>query len=125
MIMMLMIIIINCMLSLLSVPGEYQAAARCCHVRFVGLAYDDAAVWGFNEAYLLALGVQGRGRLVQEQDLGVTYDRSGDGDALLLSARQLRTLGADVCVVFLKREQRRFILNVLNFPIWTAMSYLL
>lgn len=46
MIMMLMIIIINCMLSLLSVPGEYQAAAQCCHVRFVDSAYDDAAVRG-------------------------------------------------------------------------------
>lgn len=98
MIMMLMIIIINCLLSLLSVPREYKAAAlysdmSCVDSEFIG-------------AYLLALGVQGRGGLVQEQDLGVAYDGPGDGDALLLTARQLGALGADVGVVFLRREHR-------------------
>lgn len=58
----------------------------------------------FNEAYLLALRVQGGGGLVQEQDLGVTYDRPGDGDALLLAAGQLRTLGTDIGVVFLRQD---------------------
>lgn len=42
-----------------------------------------------DEAYLLALGVQSRGGLIQEQDLGVADDRSGDGDALLLATGQL------------------------------------
>lgn len=70
----------------------------------------------FNEAYLLALGVQGGGGLVQEQDLGVAYDRPGDGDALLLSARKLRTLRADVGVVFLRQEGRRR-LKVLNIEV--------
>ena len=34
--------------------------------------------------YLLALCVQGRGGLVQEEDFGVPHESSGDGDALLL-----------------------------------------
>lgn len=83
-------------------------------MRFVDSANDD------NETYLLALSVQSGGGLVQEQDLGVAYDRSGDGNALLLATRQLRTLGADVCVVFLRREGRRAALNVLNIrSFWT------
>lgn len=99
---------------LLSVAGEYQAAALNCQMRFVDSANDD------NETYLLALSVQSGGGLVQEQDLGVANDRSGDGNALLLATRQLRTLGADVCVVFLRREGRRAALNVLNVrSFWT------
>lgn len=42
-----------------------------------------------DQAYLLALGVQGGGGLVQQQDLGVTDDRSGDGDALFLATGEL------------------------------------
>lgn len=106
MIMMLRIIIRPA--PLLSVAGEYQAAALNCQMRFVDSANDD------NETNLLALSVQSGGGLVQEQDLGVAYDRSGDGNALLLATRQLRTLGADVCVVFLRQEGRRAALNVLN-----------
>lgn len=41
------------------------------------------------QVYLLALGVQGRGGLVQQQDLGVTDDRPGDGNALLLATGKL------------------------------------
>ena len=52
--------------------------------------------------YLLALRVQGRGGLVQQQDLGVPDDRPGDGDALLLTAGQLGTLRAHVGVVLLR-----------------------
>lgn len=42
-----------------------------------------------DQAYLLALGVQGRGGLVQQQDLGVTDDRPGDGNALFLATGEL------------------------------------
>lgn len=42
-----------------------------------------------DQAYLLALGVQGRGGLIQQQDLGVTDDRPGDGNALFLAAGEL------------------------------------
>ena len=38
--------------------------------------------------HLLRLGVEGRGRLVEEQDLGVAQQGARDGDALLLAARQ-------------------------------------
>jgi len=43
-------------------------------------------------AHFLALGVEGGGSLVQQQQLGVAQDCSGDGDALLLTARQLGAL---------------------------------
>lgn len=59
-----------------------------------------------DQAYLLALGVQGGGGLIQQQDLGVTDDRPGDGDALFLAAGELWTLGAHVCVVFLRQQER-------------------
>ena len=35
------------------------------------------------------LGVEGRGRLVEEHELGVHRQRPGDGDALLLTAGEL------------------------------------
>lgn len=58
-----------------------------------------------NEAHLLALRVQGRSGLIEEEDLGVSDDGPGDGDALLLSAGQLGALGANVCVIFLRWER--------------------
>lgn len=42
-----------------------------------------------DQAYLLALGVQGGGGLIQQQDLGVTDDCPGDGNALFLAAGEL------------------------------------
>ena len=60
-----------------------------------------------SEAYLLTLRVQRGGGLVKQQDLGIAYDRPGDGDALLLTARQLGTLGAHVGVVFLLARESR------------------
>lgn len=36
------------------------------------------------------LGVQVTGRLIGEDDVGVTYDRTGDGHALALAAGELR-----------------------------------
>lgn len=59
-----------------------------------------------DQAYLLALGVQGRGGLVQQQDLGVTDDCPGDGNALFLASGQLWTLGAHIRVVFLRQKDR-------------------
>ena len=44
--------------------------------------------------YLLALGVEGGGGLVEEQYPGVPHQRPGDGHPLLLPARQLRALAA-------------------------------
>ena len=41
--------------------------------------------------YLLALCVQGRGGLVQEEDFGVPHQSTGDSKALLLPPRQLGT----------------------------------
>lgn len=42
-----------------------------------------------DQAYLLTLGVQGRGGLIQQQDLGVTDDRPGNGNALFLAPGEL------------------------------------
>jgi hypothetical protein len=39
---------------------------------------------------LAVLAVEGRGRLVGEQQVGLLGQGPGDGDALLLAARQLR-----------------------------------
>ena len=47
----------------------------------------------------LALRVQGRGRLVQQQDRGVPDDGPGDGDSLLLAAAELHPLLAALRVV--------------------------
>ena len=41
------------------------------------------------------LGVEGRGRLVEQQHLGVHGEGAGDGDALLLTAGELARLGVD------------------------------
>ena len=46
----------------------------------------------------LRLRVQGRGGLVQDQDIRVLDQGARDGDALLLPARQLRAARADVRV---------------------------
>ena len=48
------------------------------------------------------LGVQVTGRLIGENDVGVTYDRTGDGYALTLAAGELRrevahTVARPVC----------------------------
>ena len=54
---------------------------------------------------LLALRVQGRGGLVQEEDLGVPHQSPGDGDALLLSPAELRAPFPHVGAVALQRER--------------------
>ena len=54
--------------------------------------------------YLLALSVQGRGGLVQEQDPGVSDESTGNGDSLLLSPRQLGSLAAHVSIVALSER---------------------
>ena len=46
----------------------------------------------------LRLGVQGRGGFVEDQDIRVLDQGARDGDALLLSARQLRAARPDVRV---------------------------
>ena len=39
------------------------------------------------------LGIERRGRLVEQQQLGIHGQRAGDGDALLLAAREVRRIG--------------------------------
>ena len=55
--------------------------------------------------HLLTLSVQGRGGLVKEEDLGVPDQRSGDGDALLLPAAQLRPFAYIGAVALSTRER--------------------
>ena len=52
---------------------------------------------------LLALGVECRRGFVQKQDLGVSDECACNGDALLLSARQLRASLANQSVQTLKQ----------------------
>ena len=51
---------------------------------------------------VLALGVEGTGRLIQQQDLRVFENCAGERNTLALSAGQLNTLGA-----YLTREAVR------------------
>lgn len=50
---------------------------------------------------LLALRVERAGGLVEQKDVRVAEERAGDGDALLLAAREGDAAGANVCVVAL------------------------
>ena len=52
--------------------------------------------------YLLTLCVQGRGGLVQEEEFGVANECTSDGNSLLLTARQLRSLTAYISLVALR-----------------------
>lgn len=47
----------------------------------------------------LGLGVQGAGRLVQDQDAGVGDQGAGDGDPLALAARQVGAAFLDLGVI--------------------------
>ena len=49
----------------------------------------------------LGVAVERRGRLVEQQDRRRLQDRAGDGDALLLAARELQAALADLGVVAL------------------------
>lgn len=118
--MMLTIIVINWLLSLLFVPPTISSS--CTVLRFEVCGFSASHV-GAVRLYLLALRVQCRGGLVQEQDLGVADDRPGDGDALLLTARQLRTLGAHVGVVFLRQGDRTRPMMSLNY-FWVTKTVL-
>ena len=53
----------------------------------------------------LALGVDGRERLVEDQDRGVAQERPGDGDALALAAREAHAALADDGGVALRQFQ--------------------
>ena len=55
--------------------------------------------------YLLTLRVQGRGGLVQEEEFGVPYESSGDGDALLLTPGELSSLAPYICTVALEMKR--------------------
>ncbi len=55
--------------------------------------------------HLLALGVEARRRLVENQHARVGQDRAGDRHALALSARQLDAALADDCLVALGEPQ--------------------
>lgn len=48
---------------------------------------------------LLALGIEGARRLVEEQDVGAADERARNGDALLLAAGERHAAGANVGVV--------------------------
>ena len=52
---------------------------------------------------LLTLCVQGRGGLIQEEDFGVPYQSTGNGNALLLTSRQLTTSLPNMCVITIRK----------------------
>ena len=55
---------------------------------------------------LLTLGVQGRGGLVQQEQLRISHQGTGDGNALLLSPGQLGAFASHIGVVALHRKKR-------------------
>ena len=75
---------------------EAHGAAGLLGLRLVvGYHYDGAAVLLVELVEQVHdldthLGVQVTGRLIGEDDVGVTYDRTGDGHALALAAGELR-----------------------------------
>ena len=54
---------------------------------------------------LLTVLIKGRGGLVEDEDLGVLDEGAGDGDALLLAARELAALQAAVLVEALVQDE--------------------
>ena len=52
---------------------------------------------------LLALGVERRGRLVEDQDARIADQRAGDGDALALAAREVGAALVDDRVVAVRQ----------------------
>ena len=67
---------------------------------------DDAgpALPGFVQSllyYLFTLCVQGGGGFVQEEEFGVSYESTGDGDTLLLTPRQLGPLASNIGIISL------------------------
>jgi hypothetical protein len=54
---------------------------------------------------LLGEGVERRGRLVEDEDRRALQDRAGDGDALLLAARELQAALAHGGVVALRQRR--------------------
>ena len=74
------------------------------------MSYDDGspALPGLVQSllyYLLTLCVQGRGGLVQEEDLGVPHQSTGNGYTLLLTSRQLGSLSTYISVESLQQER--------------------
>ena len=55
--------------------------------------------------HLLTLRVQGRGSLVEEEDLGVSDERSSDGYPLFLSSTQLCAFCPNISVVTLNNDR--------------------
>src|SRR5581483_8510599 len=67
-----------------------------------GLADDELFQGGLNGG--LAFAVEGAGGFVEDKEGGVAEEGAGDGDALLLSAGELRTALADDRVVTLRQQ---------------------
>ena len=63
--------------------------------------------------FLDRLRVEGRGRLVEQDDLGLCAEGTGDGDALLLAARQLG--GVDIRLIPEADELKIMICQLLRF----------
>jgi hypothetical protein len=55
--------------------------------------------------FLLGLGIDRRGGLVEDQDARVDQQRAGDGDALALAARQALAAFADQRIVAVRQAQ--------------------
>ncbi len=70
---------------------------------------------------LLTLRVQGRGGLVQEEDLGVPHQSTGDGNPLLLSSAQLGTLATDICTIALQCMWYSIHNILLAFPLFSII----
>ncbi len=84
-----------CLLYLPSVEEAHHAAGLLGLRLVVGYHYDGAAVLLVELVEQVHdldthLGVQITGRLIGEDDVGVTYDRAGDGYTLALTAGELR-----------------------------------
>ena len=54
---------------------------------------------------LLTLRIEGRGGFIQEKDLWIPNESSGNGDSLFLSPTELSSFSSNISIITLKKQQ--------------------
>ena len=104
---------------------EVSMCSRLYHLTLMNHSYDVRVIDGretvsddngcstlpcFIESFLddfLALRIEGRGGLIEKEDLGVSDESSCNGDSLLLSTAQLGTLATNISGIALYKKKEK------------------